>query len=314
MKRYSENKSDLSYDVLTNAKNLNYLDTKQTVLFETRLAMIRELAYSICNGGAATTDEIKENYFSVHASDDFECGSSSFEIKNFFYTLSIAEKVYLCREIITYIAGKSSFYETVIGSAEPCPSAAKGKICYIKNNFTDSAYSFFSKSVKSSSRAFSDTFEAICEGIQSGEFELGILPIETSSDGKLLAFYSMIDRYGLKIVSTCSIDHADSQKFTKFALVGKSIKIPSANQSKYCIELRIVQSSRDQSSLYDILCAARTCDISVARVDSLRLPYGDSLFSHYAVLDLSESNLDAFLAYVALEFPQCYALGIYHKN
>ena len=132
MKRYSENKSDLSYDVLTNAKNLNYLDTKQTVLFETRLAMIRELAYSICNGGAATTDEIKENYFSVHASDDFECGSSSFEIKNFFYTLSIAEKVYLCREIITYIAGKSSFYETVIGSAEPCPSAAKGKICYIK--------------------------------------------------------------------------------------------------------------------------------------------------------------------------------------
>lgn len=318
MKRYCKNENNISYDIFTNVKNLNYLDSKQSALFESRIAMIRELAYSICKGGVASIDEVRESYLSVCPDDltENEISESPIlhDMKKLFDSLSVIEKVYLCREIIIFIKDKSSFFEAVIGSDEGCHTNAKGKICYLKNDFADSAYTAFSKSIKLSERLHFDSFETICEEVQTGECEFGILPIETSSDGKLLAFYSMIDRYGLKIVSICSVDHTDSQKVTRFALVGKSIKLPNINQSKCYMELRIVQSSRTPSALYDILCAAYACNMSASRVDSLPLPYGESLFSHYVVFNIDKSDIDAFLTYLALEFPQCYALGFYYEN
>ena len=203
----------------------------------------------------------------------------------------------------------------MLGQTEPCPERAKGRISYVKNNYTDSAYLMFSSAMRSPRCAYSDSFETICEDVYNGESEFCILPIETSTDGKLFSFYTLIDRYELKITSVCSIEHPGSGKTTDFALLARSLSLPIKKQeTTLMMELRVCQSLNHPTGIYDIFKAADACRMPLVRVDSIALPYGNGLLSHYAVFSLSPSRLGELLTYLALEFPQCYVMGIYTKT
>ena len=304
---------NLDADLSVGIQNLNLLDKKQKGLFVSRSALLRELAYTVCSGGSASAEEIQKSYDSVfkHVS----AKSPPSEAKAFFGLLSSAEKIEICKEIVSLADTKEAFRESILGDNEPCRDSAVKKIAYVKNNFTDSAYLAFSDSSDEFRCAYFESFDAICEDVHSGESEFCILPIETSSDGKLLSFYSMIDRYEFKIVSTCTVEHKDGSRFTKFALIGRSIALSEDSIKKGTkLELRISRSSSTESPLYEILRAAEACNMKLFRIDSLPLSYNDSMLSHYAVFDVYGSDLKAFITYLALEHPQCYALGIYFEK
>ena len=314
MKRYSTSENH-SRDLTVNIQNLTALEDRQALLFKSRMALVRELAYTICEGGEASPDDIKERYLSIFPSQKQSHG----ELEDYFNAISIPEKIGICREIFNLSKSREDFHgsfsDSVLGAADPCRPEAMGKIAYVKNNFTDIAYLAFSKSIISPRCAYFDSFDAICEDVHSGECEFCILPIETSADGKLLSFYSMIDRYELKIISTYSVEHSDNSKFTKFALLGRSVKqLKTLSTPVTKLELRIPESSDKEASVYKILCAADACNMQLCRIDSIPLPYNDSKLSYYAVFDINGADTDAFITYIAIEHPQCYALGIYFEK
>ncbi len=312
MSRYKLSKSITSTDLLIDLQNLINLDKKQKSLFKSRIALSRELAYTICKGGSAGTEEIRDNYSSIFASETLKSLNSE---EKYLDLLSIAEKIEVCKEISCLSKIEDTFYESLLGHPEVCKATAAKKIAYVKNNFTDSAYLSFSRSSPAFRCAYFDSFDAICEDVHSGESEFCILPIETSSDGKLLSFYSMIDRYEFKIVATCIVEHKDGSKFTKFALLGRSISLSDyTNKKGKKLELRIPQASSKESPIYEILRAADACNMNLCRIDSIPLSYNDSMLSYYAVFNIQEADIKAFITYLALEHPQCYALGIYFEN
>ena len=312
MNRYKLPKGVVNDDLSINVQNLNNIDKKQKTLFRSRVALVRELAHTICRGGQASLEEIRENYLSVFP---LETAKGAEKTGKYFDMVSIAEKIEICREISSLIDSKDIFYESILGNPDVCKASAAKKIVYVKNHFTDSAYLAFSSYSSEFRCAHFDSFDAVCEDVHSGESEFCILPIETSYDGKLLSFYSMIDKYEFKIISTCTVEHQDSSKFTKFALLGRSISLPeSTGTLGKKLEIRISQSPAKTSPVYEILLAADNCNIQLCRIDSLPLSYNESMLSYYAVFDMYESDLKTFITYLAIEHPQCYALGIYFEN
>lgn len=312
MSLYKLTKNLISEDLCINIQNLTNIDKKQKNLFKSRIALVHELAYTICKGGQATLEEIRENYLSALP---VECTKEVENLEKYFNAISIAEKIELCKEISSLIDNKDVIYESILGHPENYKADATKKIAYVKNPFTDSAYLVFSGSSPEFRYAYFDSFDATCENVHSGESEFCILPIETSNDGKLLSFYSMIDKYELKIMSTCTVNHQEDSKFTKFALLGRSISLPQkSNTLGKKLELRISQAPNKESPIYEILLAAYNCNIQLCRIDSLPLSYNESKLSYYAVFDMHDAELKAFITYLSLEHPQCYALGIYSEN
>ena len=157
----------------------------------------------------------------------------------------------------------------------------------------------------------------MCEDVFNGESEFCILPIETSTDGRLFSFFSLIDRYELRTCAVCSVERDGGASFTRFALLKRSFSDENLEgdvfEKSTAIELRISHPASMGASISTIFRAADVCGMPLYRVDSLPLPYGDSLLSHYAVFGICKENLQGFLTYISLEFPQCYVSGIYSQ-
>ena len=308
MNRFGKVSSNL--DLSVSCENLNSLDARQSTLFSSRKALILELAYSICRGGEASAEEIRSNYFSAFTASE--------SMGEFFESISVTERVEVCIEIASLMGKENPFSRFVLGQGEACPMSAREKIAYVKNNFTDSAYLSFSKLLHAPRFSYSDSFETICEEVFNGDCEFCILPTETSAEGRLFSFYSLIDKYELKTSAVCSVERDGGASFTRFALLKRAFSDEASDKGRFgrpeMLELRISQPSSADSIITNIFKAADACSMPLFRVDSLPLPYGDSLLSHYAVFGANHETLHGFLMYIALEFPQCYVSGLYSKR
>jgi prephenate dehydratase len=286
------------------------------------MAMIRELAYSLFSDSGTNIDEIREKYLYASPSQikPKELGKHPLPeiLQKHFEALSILEKLCLCREIHLTLGSTDPFIEALFGKYEPCSKDAANKIAYVKNKFTDAAYLKFAESIGTAKFSYFTSFEMACEEVYSGKCEFCILPIETSIDGKLFTFYSIIDKYELKITSLCTVAHSDDQRHTTFALLRKSLfstNILSSVSSKIRFEIRIPQSPLGVSPLQSIIQAATACDLQLCSMNSMPLTYRDNLMSHHAVFSSNgTTELSTFLTYIALEFPQCYAVGAYYLH
>ena len=99
MKRYGS--FDSTSDIAVSCENLNRLDKKQSRLFDSRRALLRELAYSICRGGEASSDEIRDNYYAAF--------SSRLDNNRYFDGLSVTERIEVCIEIASLVGKDKGF-------------------------------------------------------------------------------------------------------------------------------------------------------------------------------------------------------------
>lgn len=290
-------------------KNLLDLDKRQSDLFEIRRALIKELSDSICLNKELTFEIVKERYRDIFSDANFS--------EKYFDALSLADRVELCSFLSKSPKLNRAFEEVLLGENEKCDADAIGKVAYMKNNYTDQAYLTFSKVISSPRSSYHSSFQAVCEEVYSGTCEYCILPIENSNDGKLMTFYSMIDKYELKINYICTVYHSNGQGFTKFALLKKSFSISgifNASQaylSKRSLEIRVSELLKNDSPLFNILSAAELCSLKLQRIDSLPLTYNEDLLGYYVVFSISQSDLKTFLMYLSLEYPQSYLMGVY---
>ena len=308
------------------ANNLVEFDLRQADMFESRCALIHELVRwsdDEAHEKSEKSEWIKELYRKLRpgnfATDELKDYCIPDTVNSLFESISVIEKLEICRAAWRNAKLPRSYSQFLLELGEEQPSESVdersiGRIAYMKNNYTESAFLKLSKIISNARSAYFSSFDDVCDEVYSGGCEFCILPIESSSEGRLNSFYSMIDRFELKIAATCVVEHHDSQRFTRFALLKKSLyEIPKLRSSskEQIFEFKFSARIGDISPVSDILSAARHCLLKLIRIDSLPLPYNDEMISYYVSLNVSGGDLMTFLTYLTLEFPQCEPLGVY---
>ena len=187
--------------------------------------------------------------------------------------------------------------------------ASSAKIVYVKNNNSDAAFVSFSTLFKNPTVSYKSSFDEVCEDVYNGTGDFCILPIENGNGVKLFSFYSIIDKYELKIFAVCDIYEANSEHSTRYALLSRKTAAHSETKSPSYIEFSIIADNGHE--LPDILCAANQCEIKLFRIDTVSVPYDDSRFRYYLVFECFGKKAIPFLLYLNFKYPQHKNIGYY---
>ena len=202
-----------------------------------------------------------------------------------------------------------SFFPEPDDSFDVFSSKKAAKISYVKNNYIDAAFMRFSGLFENPKVSYGASFDEICEGVYNSVCDYCILPIENSANGKLLSFYSLIDKYDLKIFAVCDLDEGASGKRTRYALLSRKKLILLDKYARSYLEFSIVG---DQSyMLSDILEAAGRASLKLYRIDSAPVPYDDMTFRFYHVFECAASAPVPFFVYLNHKYPQHKTVGHY---
>lgn len=182
------------------------------------------------------------------------------------------------------------------------------KISYVKNNHSDTAFDKFSTLFENPKVSYNATFEDICEDVYNSICDYCILPIE-SAGGKLFSFYSLIDKYDLKIFAVCDLEDGISDKHTRYALLTrKNIYFSEPIQSSY---FEFSMTVDNNYSLKNILDAAECCGLNLYRLDTMSVPYDDMTFRFYHIFKSDSANALPFIMYLNYKYPQHDSIGYY---
>jgi prephenate dehydratase len=296
MKRYKET-GDRDTDAVL--RGINEIDERMLINRQMRLAEIHELVTSVAD-----------------RSPNADAAISSLEairpVRNIEHTTSALERVALCREYLKIYPDMQGFKkELFFGSDETVSESAANKIAYIMNSYTDEAFRRFSRELENGSEAVSVvSFEELCEDVYSGSCEYGIIPIENTENGKLARFYSLINKYDLKIAAMLDIANSGSNTETGFALIRKNIEYPKLKIGKpYMFEMFVML--REAETFSEILAAADFCNMSLYRIDSFPISHQGGKYTLCPVFKTEHADIDSFLLYMSLDFPRYTPIGIY---
>ena len=140
-----------------------------------------------------------------------------------------------------------------------------------------------------------ESFSETCEHIVNGASDLGILPIENTTDGRLSAFYRMLDRYELKICAVCDIEDAETDMTTRMALVTRRLYFCEGPFRRH-IEFSYVTTEADVK--LDLIDVAYAMGVSLTNLSSSPLSYRTNAHVETVRFSLSENNTLPFLIYL----------------
>ena len=280
-------------------KNLADLSARDALTKEQRHLCLEQLYLELCaiydNNSAAAYENI------THLLGD---------------RITTEDKIFLCRKICDEESDISKAYPSFGAPHMKVPPGAHGKVAYVRNRYNDTAFDTFSRLVPHSRAIYHTTFESCCEAVSNGECEFTILPIENTSDGKMFGFYSLLDRYELRICAVCSVEDDELSKTVRYALAGRNYLSEHIEKSRGS-QARIFEfclTSLAKRDLPDIIRAASLCSAEIYRLSGLPSHYDDMIMKFYYSLKLSDSStLPAFLTYMKLEHPGYSAIGIYRE-
>ncbi len=188
------------------------------------------------------------------------------------------------------------------------------RIAYLRNTYTDRAYARFSSVLHHTQATYYSDFPGVCEALYYDRVSACILPMENSTDGKLLRFYSLLNKYDLRIAYTCAVTTEDTDVTTRYALLRKSVSVPHPDETDdhegLFLECRVVLW--DEHPLAELLSAAMRYHMILTRVDTIPMDYSDGERTYDLVLRCEENgDLAAMLSYLYLCVPQFTLFGIY---
>ncbi|MBQ8207317.1 MAG: hypothetical protein IJZ89_01120 [Clostridia bacterium] len=156
-----------------------------------------------------------------------------------------------------------------------------------------------------------DSFIDLFEDVYNERANYCIIPIENTSSGKLLNFYSLIANYNLKILSVCDVEHSGQDAYTRFALLSRPpINLLTLDQKEYCFEISI--SSRNEDALPRLLEAASICKIHPKRIDSVPFTHLRDEYSYYIVFRIeADAAFFDFLVFLSIEGVSFTPIGIF---
>lgn len=193
---------------------------------------------------------------------------------------------------------------------EDVAAGSHGKVALVRNRYNELAFSCFSKVITRPKEVFSASFAAACEDVYDNRSEFCILPIENSQSGRLFGFYSMLDRYELRICAVCEPEADDNAEGNaKYALVGRAIPDRVPKNSRWCFEFSVISDSG--SALSDISGVAYIFGARLIKIDSLPVEYDSGLQKYYFTFSLPETNISAFDLFLTEEYARYTTVGLY---
>lgn len=186
--------------------------------------------------------------------------------------------------------------------------SAEKKTVLMRNAFAGKAFERFASGIRGLEATYDDSFKNLCEAVAEGYAEYAVMPVWSSTDGRLDGPYGLLEKYGLVIRKICTVS-SDSDDVTRFALIGRPGTEPFVGGRKY-MEIRIaMESLKDIGKITD---AAEFFGVEIDLACSLPERSGNaSSFSF--VFDITDADFEGMLTYVSLEFPRFVMLGIYQK-
>ncbi len=226
--------------------------------------------------------------------------------------LERAMRLYLCK-CLAHFGKPHDFSELntlFFGASVSNGTGADKKIAFLRNRQAFRAFECFAKTLGGVSVLYENNFQNACEDVAHGQAAYAIIPIYSTSDGRLGSFYRMIEKYELAIILTCDVDSDDGENMTTFALIYQ--EPISLNVGAPKLECSITFD--DLSRLSDITDAAYYYGAEVDSIESLPIMFSGRAGTFAVVFDLENADIDGLLCYLALEYPQMSVIGIYGKT
>lgn len=219
-------------------------------------------------------------------------------------TYTIADRALFCSNLYDSTSISLQNVEKI------CDTDVITDLAYVKNQYSEEAASILSKSFSVNKKRHYRSFSEMCEDIESGICDGCIVPLENTSDGKLMNFYSIIDRFDLKIACTCDIENQNGDQTTRYALLRNKLNTPQDAEKCY-LEFSFISS--ENISLTDVIKAAEISGLKLHRIDSMPMRYNDSEFVYYPVFLGTTYNVIKFTLFLKLNLSQYTTVGIYNR-
>lgn len=205
--------------------------------------------------------------------------------------------------------GKHYFWQDAITPL--LPITGKEKVAYwASNRHSHLAFKKMSSLGFQWASVLTESFVDVCELVNSDACDFGILPIENSTDGRLVGFYKMLDRYELKICMVCDIEDEKGENFTSLALVSKCIRYME-NSLPGCIELSSISSYSEK--VLEVISVAKYLGMGINRLSSIPLYYRKDAFVDTVTIGLTSDTITTFLAYLTIFEKDITVTGLYYQ-
>lgn len=220
------------------------------------------------------------------------------------------QKALFCRAYVKSHAHDASLApEALFGLDELPPAGAHGKIAFVRNRYNERAYDRFSELVIGAKSLYVSDFAEACDAVYNGQCSYCILPIEDHRNGRLVSFYTLMNRYELKICATAEIDGDELGEGVRYALIGRSAPRPFFRSHACALECSLARE--DGSHLSRLLAAAEELGATVQKMDFLPLEYDHSFYRTYVTFMLSAADAASFGLYLSLSYPNYTPIGFY---
>lgn len=306
----------------------NLLDThmQASASAEKSFAHLHEIAQFIIKEirqGTGETDILRAVFHSDEASYIYRRYSTDQSIESAFASINHEEeryfsrqtsrfwRFYLCKSIAHGGEGHSfsDLNALIFGASTETSPLTDRKIAFLRNRQAFRAFEIFAKTLGGVSVLYENNFQSACEAVAAEQAAYAIIPIFSTSDGRLNSFYRMIEKYELNIIHTCDVDSDDGESMTTFALVYKERICLAEGMPKF--ECKITFD--DLSFVSDIADAAYYYGAKVDSFEPLPMMFSGRAGTFSVVFDLANADIDGLLCYLALEYPQMFVAGIYRK-
>ena len=224
-----------------------------------------------------------------------------------------AQKIILYKEMIKHPALLDKMKAVFSIGNDVTAAGSHGKISYVKNDLNNVAFELLTQKTNNVKPVWETSFVQACESVSDNKSEFCILPIESSSDGKLLGFYSMIERYELKIVSVCEVDDLQGET-AKYALISKSCPASTDLLAKGDLNFEFSLLSQDCEFMSEIISAAKVCEAKLQTVCFAPVKYDSNLQRYILSFSIPSRELLPFKAFLALTYHSYTPIGCYKDN
>ncbi len=291
--------------------NLHELSDRLDILGEQELAHIRELAVELVNerDWSELLHALPDHRPPLLTPNDQTSPAARQALTWFHRTIQPQKCVLLCSEICRLLLQKR---ELPIGfffpDTEEIAHDAVHRIIYQRSSYTDAAYLKLSSLIADPRAAYAHSFLSACEEVYNGFSEYCILPVENSSEGLLVSFSELIERYDLKIAASCDVESGG--RTTRFALLRRNL-LPLLTDSTASTYFECAIPLGGSPEVADVLTAAQICGLRLYRIDSLPRSLPDARFSAHLSFLTDHGDLRTFLLYLSMDTPQYTPIGLY---
>lgn len=219
------------------------------------------------------------------------------------------DKADICTTICSQLSADELEHINLFDDGEETAAGTHGRIAYVRNKRNDDAFLSFSEIVRVAKASYMPSFSDACEAVFDNRCEFCILPVENNTDGKLYSFYSMMDRYDLKICHKVEISSEDGSESIGFALVGRSVNKSLRKGARMRFEFSVVREGADFIS--EVLGVADALGGRISSIGTQPVLYDDKSCRCYFAIDFLGQSPVPMALYMNLEYPGYTPLGLY---